>query len=148
MCRKEDAYLCNILCCMKARSHSVEVECMQGELRYSSLPYAGYNLLRDLIFKESNSIYIYIHMCLKHAITCVYVNDWRQCHHGVWRILAPAGRADISVLPQGCLTVQKIKAGKIIKTHLPCVATECSNLDMELTSDLLLQTVRQHAKTD
>ena len=41
----------------------------------------------------------YIYICLEHAITCVYVNDWWQCHHGGWRILAPAGAADISVLP-------------------------------------------------
>lgn len=87
-----------------------------------------------------------IHICLEHAITCVLVNDWWQCHHGGWRILAPAGAADILVLPQGCLTVQKIKAGELIKTHLECVASECSNLDVEQGSDLLLQTVRQQAE--
>lgn len=27
------------------------------------------------------------------------VSDWWQCHHGGWGILAPAGAADIAVLP-------------------------------------------------
>lgn len=102
----------------------------------SSMPYVGYSssgspceqnepLLAHA--QTSTHKYVFIYIYMPGACNYLCACEWLVAVSSQWmEDITPSRSGWHLSAATGCLTVQKIKARKLIKTHLQCVATECS----------------------